>query len=148
MTWQSNDWKVCFLFTVIVAVLVGCSSTETIKVSGVWGRPSPSSATNAAFYMHIKNNGVTVEELVAADIAVCDHSELHESTLDDNGVMRMGQVDGIEIPPAETVILEPGGLHVMCINRQTDFIPGDRISINLEFLSFGLLEVEAEIREK
>ena len=147
MTWKSNDWKVCLLFTVIVVVLAGCNSTETIKVSGVWGRPSPGSAVNAAFYMQIQNNSTEVEQLVAADIEVCEYSELHESTVDENGVMRMGQVEGIYIPPAETVFLEPGGFHIMCINRQTNFDPGDSVPIRLDFMTLGQLEVSAEIRE-
>ncbi len=147
MAWKRYYWKVCLQFTLIVLVLVGCTSPKTIEVTDIWGRPSPGSAANAAFYMHIRNNGSKMEELVAADIEVCDHSELHESTVDENGVMRMGQVAGISIPPAETVILEPGGLHIMCINRQTNFNPGDRIPISLEFMTLGLVEVRAEIRE-
>jgi copper(I)-binding protein len=56
-------------------------------------------------------------------------------------------VQQIDIPAGETVALEPGGLHVMCIDRQADLTPGDRVSISLSFTRAGEIVVEAEISE-
>ena len=136
------------ILAIVSLMLVACGGSEQITINDSWGRPSPGSAANAAFYMSIHNNGSEVEELVAADVDICDQIELHESRIDDNGVMSMRHIEKIIIPPGETIDLEPGGLHIMCISRQADLAPGDEIPIRLQFANFGDLTVEAEIREQ
>ena len=136
------------LLALVGLMLVACGSSEQITVTNLWGRPSPGSAANAAFYLSIHNNGPELEELVAADIDICGQTELHESTIDENSVMSMQHVEKIKVPPGETIHLEPGGLHIMCIDRQADLAPGDSIPITLQFANYGELSVEAEIREQ
>jgi copper(I)-binding protein len=141
------DWG--FLLLVLISLLlVACGSSEQISATDLWGRPSPGSAANAAFYVTIHNSGSELEELVAADIDICGQTELHESTFDENNVMSMQHVEKITIPPGETIHLEPGGLHIMCIDRQANLEPGDLIPIMLQFANYGELSVEAEIREQ
>lgn len=129
----------------VCLVIVACGPSEQVIVSDVWGRPSPGSAANAAFYMSIHNNGSELEVLVTADIDICAKTELHESIVDDNSVMSMHHVDKIGLPPGETIHLEPGGLHIMCIDRQAELEPGDQIPITLHLAHEGDLSVEATI---
>jgi copper(I)-binding protein len=138
-----------FVLLLIELFLVACTSGDQggIAIEGVWGRPSPSSASNAAFYMTIENTGQEPDSLFEAAIDICRATELHISNIDDAGVMSMQQVQQIDIPAGETVALEPGGLHVMCIDRQADLTPGDLLSISLSFTQAGEIVVEAEIRE-
>lgn len=138
------------VYSILLAtgVLVACGSDEpNIEVSDVWGRPSPQMAANAAFYMTIENRGGQDDRLVAAEIAICGTAELHESVVDANNVMSMQHVDKIDVPAGETVKLEVGGLHVMCLNRQGDLEAGGLIPITLTFEKSGVVEVEAEIRQ-
>ncbi|MFN2224499.1 MAG: copper chaperone PCu(A)C [Chloroflexota bacterium] len=139
------------IFILLIGLLlVACSSggQDGIVVQDVWGRPSPQSASNAAFYMNINNEGQAQDTLVEASIDICGATELHISTIDDAGVMSMQQVQEIDIPARETTALEPGGLHVMCIDRQVDLAPGDSVPISLSFTQAGVIVVEAEIREQ
>ncbi len=62
--------------------------------------------------------------------------------------MNMQQVQHIDIPAGQTIALEPGGLHVMCIDRQADLAPGDSVPISLSFAEAGAISVNAEIREE
>lgn len=140
-----------FIVLLLAGLLLGaCSSEEQagIVVEDIWGRPSPMSASNAAFYMAIKNNGQDQDSLVEASIDICGATELHMSSIDDAGVMSMQQVQQIDIPAGETTALEPGGLHVMCISRQADLNPGDSVPISLSFSQAGEIIVEATIREQ
>lgn len=145
-------WKRYALLLILLfgLILVACGSgdQEGIVVEEVWGRPSPKSASNAAFYMAINNIGQEADALVAASIDICAATELHMSSIDDAGVMSMQQVGQIAIPAGETTSLEPGGLHVMCINRQADLTPGDNVPISLTFEQAGEIVVDAEIREQ
>ena len=131
-------------------LLAACSVVGggSLVVEETWGRPSPKSAANAAFYMVIDNSGREDDSLVMASLDICGRTELHLSTIDDDGVMSMRQVQQIEVPAGESIALEPGGLHVMCIDRQVELKPGDRVPMTLSFVNAGEVVVEAEIREQ
>lgn len=118
------------LFFVVGALLAGCGGNSGgIEASGVWGRESPSMAQNGAFYLELRNNGDADDALVAVQTTACSQVELHESSMDDHDVMSMDPVEGgrIPLPAGETVSLEPGGLHVMCLGIVEPFVSGERI---------------------
>jgi copper(I)-binding protein len=142
--------SVLLLFLLGGLLLVACASggQDGITIEEIWGRPSPKSASNAAFYMAIDNTGQEPDTLTEASIDICDATELHMSNIDDAGVMSMQQVQQIDVPAGEMVNLEPGGLHVMCIGRQADLSPGDSVLVSLSFAEAGEIIVEAEIREQ
>ena len=136
-------------FVVLLMLLVAaCGGGADIEVSDVWGRPSPAAASNGAFYMVISSNADVADHLVEASSDACRFTELHESMMSD-GVMSMSPVGpaGIEIPAGGEAVLEVGGLHVMCIDKQADFVEGDSYEITLEFENAGEIVVEAEIKE-
>jgi len=142
--------SISLLVLLIGLLLAACNSADQggLVVEDVWGRPSPGSASNSAFYMVISNKGQEGESLIAASIDICGATELHVSAMDDAGVMSMQQVQQIDIPTGETITLEPGGFHIMCIGRQADLTPGDTVPISLSFSQAGEITVEAEIREQ
>ena len=135
----------------IVAVLLlgaACSSgSDTVDVEDPWGRPSPTSEGNAAFYMDLIGSD-TDDTLVSAESPACGMVELHESQMTD-GVMSMQHLpEGIPVPAGETVSLEPGGLHVMCMNVTEALVEGETADILLRFENSGEVSVSAEIRQQ
>ena len=132
---------------VVALVAAACSSgSEGVEVNDPWGRPSPASATNAAFYMELEGSD-TDDRLVSADSPVCEVVELHETQMAD-GVMSMQHLpQGIPVPAGSTVSLEPGGLHIMCLGVTQALVEGESADLQLEFESSGLVTVNAEIRE-
>ena len=142
--------KVIFPLILMGLVLAACerSDQSPIVVSDVWGRPSPTSAANAAFYMSIHNNGQNPDSLERVEIDICDSAELHETNIDDDGVMRMDHIRKIDISDDETISLEPGGLHVMCLGLKSTLETGEEIPIKLSFANSGDKRVQAEIREQ
>lgn len=103
------------------------------------------SGTNSAAYMLIENRDSEPDKLVGATSSICEAVETHTSQTN-NGVTRMIQVNGIEIPPAGEVELKPGSLHLMLINLHQDLLEGQKIQIKLEFKRAGSITVEAEVR--
>jgi len=140
--------KTVSMVIVLGVVLAACSSSESsVSVDEAWGRTSPATATNAAFYMAIEG-GSEDDTLVSASSDACGVTELHISVMND-GVMSMQHLpEGIAVPAGETVMLEPGSFHVMCIDRQQDFVAGDSIPLTLEFAGAGTVAINAEIREE
>ena len=135
-------------FLAFAVVVTACGGGADIEVNDVWGRPSPAAATNGAFYMIIANNTDTVDHLVAASSDACGVTELHQSVMND-GVMGMRPVGagGIEIPAGGEAVLEVGGLHVMCVDKQVEFEDGVSVALDLEFENGGTVTVDVEIRE-
>jgi len=133
---------------VIVLLVAACSSgTDTVSVEDAWGRTAPSSAFNAAFYMTI-TGGEIDDVLVSADADVCGAVELHETVMND-GVMQMQHLPaGIPIDAGAVVSFEPGGMHIMCLDKNADLVSGESISVTLVFETASFQVVEFEIRDQ
>ena len=105
--------------------------------------------TNGAVYMTIENEGDEDDRLVGVQSEIADAVELHTVNMVE-GVMQMRPVeDGIEIPAggSETVVLEPGGLHVMLVGLNESLAVGDTFVVELEFEQAGSIAVDVEVRE-
>ncbi len=146
--------KILFLFIFVAFVLGACSSPAAsgpqITVEGVWGRNSPKIATAGAFYMIIKNSGSEADKLISASSEACGTVELHESYMLEDGAMGMRPVTGgsIEIPAGGMVELKVGGLHVMCLDKTTEFALGDTYPLQLVFEKSGEMAVDVKIQEE
>lgn len=140
-----------FLMMVVLFLLVGCSSGgDGVAVENAWGRVSPMSAENGAFYMQLVNESDEDDALLSATAELCGTVELHESFMAEDGTMAMQPVEGgkISIPAGETVELKVGGLHVMCIGITGDgFAVGDTVPVTLVFEKAGEVQIDVEIRE-
>ena len=112
-----------------------------------WSRPSPMAAGNGAVYMMLMNEGGSADTLISVETDIAEVVELHETKME-NDVMKMSPVQGgIEVPGGGSAELKPGGLHVMLINLKEELVPGEKISLTLNFEKSGPMKVEAEIRE-
>jgi copper(I)-binding protein len=130
----------------LLAGACGSSASDGIVVDDPWGRSAPMVANNGAFYMTLQG-GEVADRLVAAYASVCGVTELHQTIVTD-GVMMMQQAEGgIEIPAGGEAVLEPGGYHVMCIDKDVEFEVGDIIPVTLTFETAEMQTVDAEIRE-
>lgn len=104
-------------------------------------------AKSAAGYLAIVNEGAEAERLLAvrADFA---EAQLHLSEVGADGVARMSPVEAVEIPAGETVVLEPGGLHLMFMGLAAPLAEGQTRPATLVFEHAGELEVEFEVEAR
>lgn len=101
---------------------------------------------NTGGYLLISNQGSEPDFLVEAAAGdLSEVVELHTMVMDGD-VMRMDQIERIEIPAGGTTELRPGGLHVMFIGLKRGLEPGDSIKLNLSFERSGTIEVDALVR--
>ncbi len=143
---------VMMLFVVLAAGCVGVEETMTtpemtvaLAVGNVTANLALPSDTGAV-YMHIVNNSAADDALIDAAIDGCGTIELHEM-INDNDTMVMRQVEGnrIPIPAGETVMLQRGGLHIMCIGKTGEFTIGQSVPVTLTFEKAGTMEVMADV---
>lgn len=136
----------------LLLLLSGCRVSEpgVLFVQGVWGRPSPEGAQTAAFYMTLVNESEDQDVLHTVSADACETIELHRSSMDEDGVMRMAPVPGgqIVVPAGESVVLQPGGLHVMCIGLAQPLVEGQDVPLTLEFEIAGPIAVLAQIQQE
>ena len=112
-----------------------------IVVETPWSRATPGGARVAGGYLTIRNEGSTADRLIGGSVAVANRFEVHSMEMVD-GVARMAPVEGgLEIPPGETVMLEPGGYHVMMMDLQTPLTEGQTITGTLVFETAGEVEI-------
>lgn len=95
-------------------LVLGMTAPALAKVEAVDGyvRLLPPGSPNTAAFMVLKNDADQPVKLVAAASAAAGRAELH-THLHENGVMKMRQVENIEIPAKGEAMLKPGSLHIM-----------------------------------
>ncbi|WP_297780306.1 copper chaperone PCu(A)C [uncultured Roseovarius sp.] len=99
-------------------------------------------AKSAAAYMAISNEGAATERLIGIETPAATKTSLHTTEHGSDGVARMQPVAGIEIPAGETVVLEPGGLHVMLMGLTAPLKEGAMVPSTFVFEQAGRIEVE------
>ncbi len=148
-------------FSLLIAAIIlsACTSSShsTIRVENAWARPTTDASmghmhgessmggSTSAIYMIIYNDTGNSDRLIAASSPVAEIVEIHETRME-NDIMRMQQVDGIDLPAKGKVELKPGGYHIMLINTKQDLKAGDKISFTLVFEKLGELTLQAEVR--
>jgi branched-chain amino acid transport system substrate-binding protein len=87
----------------------------------------------SAIFMEITNNSDADVTLVGGATDVANIVEIHENIME-NDVMKMRPlVDGLVIPAGETVVLQPGGYHVMLVDVVSNLVVGEAFDTTLNF---------------
>lgn len=124
----------------IVPVMADMFNIGTVQIRAT----APGMAVTGG-YVTITNNGHAGDRLVAASAGFAKRVEIHEM-IHDNGVMKMRQRSGgVEIPAGETVMLKPGGLHLMLMGLGETMVPGEMRDVTLEFASGHVVTVPAMV---
>ena len=115
-----------------------------LEISHPWARETPHAAKVGAGYLKVKNTGTEADRLVAVETDRAEKVEIHES-INDNGVAKMRQVEGITIPAGAETALKPGGYHLMLINLKEPLAEGMRVPATLVFEKAGKVSVELAV---
>lgn len=146
--------------------------TSGVEITGAWARNSPAMATMGAAYMTIMSaNG---DRLLAAsvDSAIAAAAEVHEVVPAEgsdttmamgggmgsdtsmpmgdmgSGEMVMREVEAIDVPAGEMVMLMPGGYHIMLIDLVAPLELGQTFDVVLTFETAGDVTVPVEVRDE
>ena len=106
---------------------------------------APGQSSSAAF-MTLRNASNTDHAVVSAESPVAGIVELHTHTMEGD-MMRMRQVDKIDVPARSMTVLKPGGLHVMLMRVEGTLRHGDKVLVRLVFEDGSKKEIEAPVRK-
>lgn len=102
----------------------------------------PARAMSAAGYVAIANDGTTPDRLIAVESPAARQTMIHTTEHGADGVARMRHLPALDLAPGETVLLEPGGLHVMFMGLTAPLTEGAMVPVTLVFERAGRVEVE------
>ncbi len=122
------------------------STVEGVTITDPYVRAVPPGQPNSASFMTVTNSGSSDRVLVGGSSPAAKVVELHSHTME-GGMMRMRQVEKIDLPAGKDVSLEPGGLHVMLIGLKQNLTPGENVPLTLKFEDGSEVTVNAPIRK-
>ena len=139
--------SVAVLIGVLLASSAGAQSTSNagLAFDAPWVRASAPGQKNGAGYVQIKNKSGQTDRLISATTANVGRVELH-TIINENGVAKMRQVQGIEVPAGAGATLAPGGFHIMFMGLNAPFQAGDVVPVTLRFEKAGEVKVDFEIK--
>ena len=109
-------------------------SMHGIVINEAWARASTPGAKNGVAYLSIENHGSTTNALLSVTTPVADRAELHTHK-NEAGVMKMEQIHSISVAPHKTVVLRPGGDHIMLLGLVKPLKIGSHFIMILKFKS-------------
>jgi copper(I)-binding protein len=132
------------LFFLVNAVDSGVLAQHaSVKVTDAWARATPGGAQTGAVYMTVETAGD--DRLVAVSTPAAKEAQLHQMTMD-NGVMKMRQVEGVDLPAGKAVTLKPGGYHIMLLGLVEPLREGQTFPLTLGFAKAGPQSITAAVR--
>ena len=113
----------------------------SINISLPFTRATLPNAPVAGGFLTIENTGAEPDRLVSATSDIAGDTQIHEMAMQGD-VMKMRQLaDGLEIPAGETVVLAPGGFHIMFMGLKQALVEGETVTVTLTFEKAGTVDV-------
>lgn len=129
----------------IALALIALPAWAQVSVEHPWTRATPPGAKVAAGFMQLKSAGAA-DHVVGASSAVAGRVEMHV-TIREGEVMRMREVNSVEIPAGGSFELKPGGAHLMLVDLKRPLKKGERIPLTLKLEKAGEMKVELSVEE-
>jgi copper(I)-binding protein len=131
------------LLTAVAPVAAaGDYDVGTIHISQPWSRATAKGAKTGAGYMTITNKGTAPDKVSCVADDASAQCEIHSMTME-GGVMKMRPVEGgLEIKPGESIMLKPGGYHVMFRDLKHPLEQGAAVKATLKFEHAGTVDVD------
>lgn len=140
----------CALIAAAMLLSACGGSSGVIAVADSWAPATPPNAPTAAIYLQVDNGTGDDDRLVDVEIDRCEAIELHNTTIDEDRIMRMRPADpaALEIPAGGELLMEPAGLHVMCIGLAEPFREGETLQLSLILESGIRLETTTPVENR
>lgn len=117
---------------------------DGLAIKEVWARASAGPARAGAVYVKIENPGTQGDRLVGGATERARTVQVHRHVITD-GIARMRPVDGVDLPVGGSVILKPGGDHLMLLGLKKPLKQGETFPMTLKFEKAGAVKVNVKV---
>ena len=114
-----------------------------LEVRDAWARATAPGQTSGAVYATLDNRGPD-DRLTGAATDRAAMAMVHKSETVD-GVARMRMAGDVPIASGSTVVLAPGGTHIMLEGLKAPLVAGETLPLELRFASGGAHKVDVRI---
>jgi len=101
-------------------------------------------ASNSVAYFTLENDTKDIRTLVSAEVEGINRVEIHQHEFID-GMMKMSQLNSLDINPYSQVQFSPGGLHLMLFDPIQFPKPGKKIKLTLHFTKGEGISIQADV---
>ncbi|WP_019613641.1 copper chaperone PCu(A)C [Psychromonas ossibalaenae] len=134
------------LFISAALLCCGIASASPLTIDNAYVRATPPHAKNSAAFMVINNTEVREVQLIAVNSDIAERVELHNHIMQD-GLMKMREVEQINIAPQGKAELQPGGLHVMFLGLKQELREGQSVRLSLYFDNGEQIIIDAPVKK-
>lgn len=105
---------------------------------------APKGVMAHAAYMEVTNTGETIRSMIGVKAPDYAMAHIHQS-MEKDGVATMMSMHQLDIKPGQTVVLEPGGLHVMLMKPVAPLETGGSVALEVQFANGETIPVTATV---
>ncbi len=139
-----------FFLKTIIALMLGsvalsASAGGDIQVRDPWVQAAPPNVKVLAAYLEIKNNGDKPRTLINVSSPAFEQIGIHRSVMHGN-MAHMEHLEELNISPRSSVVLSPGGLHLMLMDAKKPLHIDDQVPMTLNFKDGEKIAVTAIVR--
>ena len=131
---------------VLLSIFYSNLAGANVTVEEAYIREMPPGQPVTAAFMRLHNNGVELEQLIAASSDSAERVEIHAHR-HNNGMMRMEKIDSVSLPGGGEFIFQPGDHHLMLINLKRSLTAGDTVRLRLEFNHAKPLVIDVPVKK-
>jgi copper(I)-binding protein len=135
------------LFMILLSFMTTVMAGPAVVVEAQWVREAPPASTVLAAYMVLKNTTDTPRTVTRIDSPDFRNSQIHRTVME-NGIAKMLPVERLELPVDGSVVLEPGGLHLMLFEPQRTLRDGDTVVLVIHVDNGDSVTVDAPVVRK
>lgn len=117
-----------------------------LTIASPWSMELPPNAPTVAAYFVIHNNGQNPDRLLSVETPIAGLAQLHEH-VHANGLMKMQQVQNVEIAAGGDAVFAPMGYHVMLLELKdkSALTEGQTFPLTLHFEKSGDFTVQVPV---
>lgn len=128
---------------VLCVLVAACGDGDAVAPEIIDARVGAPTGPNAALYFTAVG-GQETDRLVGASSTVASGIQIHETTTGEDGTMGMRPLDGLDLPAGGTLVLEPGGFHLMLVDVER-IETGDEVDVTLVWENGGEWTISADV---
>lgn len=118
------------LIAFVLVCLGSLQAHAELRLEGAYVRGLPPTQTVTAAFMDIVNDSAKPITIVAASTDIAERVEIHKHS-HSGGMMRMEQVQSVEVPANDRFVFKPMGYHLMLFGLKRPLADGEEVSLEV-----------------
>ena len=116
-----------------------------IQILHPYARATVAQQNSGGAYLSLENRGKTDDRLIRVETGIAKSAQIHNMEMAGD-VMKMREVDGIELKAGAKLVMQPGmGYHIMLVGLNRQLKAGDQFMLTLYFAKAGKIEVAVHV---